>query len=267
VSQNGEAGVVATLVEPGWPEYLVDVGAHDGHSLSNSYPFLQVGWSGVLVEPLPQAFGRLDALYADRPDVSCVQAAIAGSNGEMPLAVGSDGPSPMTSSLRAGTGASATVTVKVKTLTTLLEEQDAPADFSLLLVDAEGVDYEVLAGLDFDRYRPRVIVTEEDPGDAEQHAAKYALLRERGYVLYAVVAGVNSIWVGAERLTRPVLTPDEATGSIDNEVLARRCDELQRSRDELWERLTVIESSRSWKLTKPLRDVGRGLRSLISGGR
>ncbi len=107
MSQNGEAGVVATLVEPGWPQYLVDVGAHDGHSLSNSYPFLQVGWSGVLVEPLPQAFGRLEARYADRPDVSCVQAAIADSNGEMPLAVGDDGPSPMTSSLRAAGDADA----------------------------------------------------------------------------------------------------------------------------------------------------------------
>jgi FkbM family methyltransferase len=267
VSQNGEAGVLATLVEPGWPKYLVDVGAHDGHSLSNSYPFLQTGWSGVLVEPLPQAFGRLEALYAGRTDVSCVQAAIAASNGEMALVVGDDGPSPMTSSLRAGTGAETTVTVKVRTLTSLLDGHDAPADFSLLLVDAEGVDYEVLAGLDFDRYQPRVIVTEEDPGDAEQQAAKYALLRERGYVLYTVVAGVNSIWVGASFLTGPVLSPEQATGSVDNEVLARRCDELQRSRDELWSRLMVIESSRSWRLTKPLRDAGRRLRSLISGGR
>ncbi len=159
------------------------------------------------------------------------------------------------------------MTVKVRTLTSLLEEHDSPADFSLLLVDAEGVDYEVLAGLDFDRYRPRVIVTEEDPGDAEQHAAKYELLRERGYVLYTVVADVNSIWVAAEFLNRAVLSPDQAIGSIDNEVLARRCDELQRSRDELWERLTVIESSRSWRLTKPLRDVGRKLRAALSGGR
>ena len=173
----------------------------------------------------------------------------------------------MTSSLREGTGAETTVTVKVRTLTNLLDEHDAPADFSLLLVDAEGVDYEVLAGLDFDRYRPRVIVTEEDPGDAEQQAAKHALLRERGYVLYTVVADVNSIWVGAEFLTRPVLSPEQATGSIDNEVLARRCDELQRSRDELWARLMVIESSRSWKLTKPLRDAGRKLRALLSAGR
>jgi FkbM family methyltransferase len=269
VSQNGEAGVLATLVGPGWPQYLVDVGAHDGHSLSNSYPFLQVGWSGVLVEPLPQAFERLDERYRDRPDVHCVQAACAGEEGEMPLVVGDDGPSPMRSSLRAGAvpGGETSVTVTVRTLTGLLDELGAPADFSLLLVDAEGVDYEVLAGLDFDRYRPRVIVTEEDPGDAEQQAAKYALLREHGYVLYAVVADVNSIWVGTEFLTRPVLSPEQAIGSVDNEVLARRCDELQRSRDELWARLMVVESSRSWMLTKPLRGVGRRLRALLSGGR
>lgn len=269
MSQNGEAGVVAALVEPGWPQYLVDVGAHDGHSLSNSFGFLQIGWAGVLVEPLPQAYGRLAELYADRPDVRCVQAACAGSEGEMPLVVGDDGPSPMTSTLRAGAGArgQTTVSVKVRTLTSLLDESGAPEDFSVLLVDAEGVDYEVLEGLEFSRYRPRVIVTEEDPVDTEQHDAKYRLLKERGYVLYTVVAAVNSIWVRTEFLPAPLLNPEAAIAGIDNDVLARRCDELQRSRDEIWARLMVIENSRSWRMTRPLREVGRRLRALKSLGR
>src|SRR4051794_6308405 len=102
VSQHGEAGILAALTEADWPRYLVDVGAHDGRSLSNSYPFLQQGWAGMLVEPLPAAFDRLASLYSDRPDVRCVRAACAEWEGEMPLAVGDDAPLAMTSTLRGG---------------------------------------------------------------------------------------------------------------------------------------------------------------------
>src|SRR3954467_14984824 len=102
VSQHGEAGMLAALVEPDWPRYLVDVGAHDGRSLSNSFPFLQLGWGGVLVEPLPSAFAQLESLYRGPPDVRCVHAACGAVEGEGQLAVGDDAPVAMTSSLRGG---------------------------------------------------------------------------------------------------------------------------------------------------------------------
>jgi FkbM family methyltransferase len=253
VSQRGEAGMLAALVEPDWPRYLVDVGAHDGRSLSNSFPFLQLGWSGVLVEPLPAAFSQLAALYRDRPDVTCVQAACAAFDGETALAVGDDAPIAMTSALRPG----GELTVRVRTLTSLLDECGAPADFSLLLVDAEGMDGEVVAGLDFDRWRPRVVVVE---GDVD--------LRPRGYRLYTVVAGTNSIWLRADLApgdgSEPLLTPEEAIRTIPREILERRCAELERSRDEIWRRLMVVESSRSWTLTRPLRELARRARRAVS---
>jgi FkbM family methyltransferase len=253
VSQHGEAGILAALVEADWPRYLVDVGAHDGRSLSNSYPFLQQGWAGVLVEPLPAAFERLESLYRDRPDVRCVQAACASTEGEMPLAVGDDAPLAMTSTLRAG--GERGVTVTVLTLSSLLEECGAPPDFSLLLVDAEGTDREVLSGLDFDRWRPRVVVTEDRATD---------LLSARGYVLYTVVGGVNSIWLRADLAKgegEPLLSPAEAIRTIPREILELRCAELERSRDEIWRRLVFLETSRSWALTRPLRELARRLRA------
>jgi FkbM family methyltransferase len=247
VSQHGEAGMLAALVGDGWPRYLVDVGAHDGRSLSNSFPFLQLGWSGILVEPLPQAFSQLSTLYRDRPDVRCVEAACAAEEGEMALAVGDDAPVAMTSALRPG----GELTVRVRTLTSLLDEYAAPSDFSLLLVDAEGMDREVLAGLDFDRWRPRVVVVE---GDA----------KVPGYRLYTVVAGTNSIWLRADLAptdgSEPLLTPEEAIRTIPRDILERRCAELERSRDEIWRRLMVVESSRSWALTRPLRELARRVR-------
>jgi FkbM family methyltransferase len=251
VSQHGEAGILAGLVGHEWPRYLVDVGAHDGRSLSNSFPFLQLGWSGVLVEPLPEAFSQLSDLYRARADVRCVQAACSDVEGEMPLAVGDDAPVAMTSTLRPGGGGRA-VTVQVRTLSGLLEQCDAPADFSLLLVDAEGMDEKVLAGLDFERWRPRVVVVE---GDVD--------LRLLGYRLYTVVAETNSIWLREDLASgdgEPLLTPAEAIRSIPREILERRCAELERSREEIWRRLMVVESSRSWALTRPLRELARRLR-------
>lgn len=270
VSQHGEASIVAALVEPDWPRYLVDVGAHDGRSLSNSFPFLQLGWAGTLVEPLPQAFERLAELYRDRPDARCVPAACSDWDGEGRLAVGDGGPTTMTSTLHAeGPRPGNSISVPVRTLTSVLEETEAPHDFSLLLVDAERRDHEVLAGLDFGRYRPRVVVTEDG---VARHAEKYALLRDRGYALYTVVAGTNSIWVSSSLVTQglegrpatPLVSPQEAFRTISRPVLERRCAELERSRDEIWQRLMVVETSRSWRLTSPLRRVGRALRSLTS---
>src|SRR4051794_33175526 len=247
VSQHGEAGMLAALVETDWPRYLVDVGAHDGRSLSNSFPFLQLGWGGVLVEPLPEAFAQLASLYAGRADVHCVQAACAESEGDREMSVGSDAPIAMTSSLRAG----GELTVRVRTLTSLLDEYAAPSDFSLLLVDAEGMDREVLAGLDFDRWGPRGGGGGGGGGGA-------------GDRLYTVVAGTNSIWLRADLApadgSAPLLTPEEAIRTIPREILERRCAELERSRDEIWRRLMVVESSRSWALTRPLRELARRMR-------
>jgi FkbM family methyltransferase len=259
VSQHGEAGILAAVVGPDWPRYLVDIGAHDGRSLSNSFPFLRLGWAGLLVEPLPEAFTLLAERYRGRDDVTCVQAACAAPEGEMPLFVGSDGPLPMTSSLLPRGGAS--VTVRTRTLTGLLDEFDVPRDFSLLLVDTEGSDADVLSGLDFARFRPRAIVTEDDATDPAGRAAKYSLLEDRGYVLYTVVAGTNSIWLAAELATHAApLTPEEAMRTVSRGVLERRCAELERSREEIWQRLAVVHASRSWRLTRPLRAIARKLR-------
>ena len=266
VSQHGESGVLATLVEPSWPRYLVDVGAYDGRSLSNSLPFLELGWSGVLVEPLPQAFEQLAARYADRPDVRCVQAACGARPGRLPLAVGDDAPVPMTSSLRRGGGPS--IEVEVETLARLLEREWAPADFSLLLLDTEGMDGDVLEGLDFGSHRPRVVVTENDASDRAAHDAEERLLIDRGYVLYTVVAATNSIWVSADHAPRAAelpLSSDDALARVDSRTLARRCAELERSRDDIWRELSVLQSSRSWRLTKPLRAAGERARALRRG--
>jgi hypothetical protein len=95
------------------------------------------------------------------------------------------------------------VTVKTETLTNILRSQGSPRQLGLLLVDCEGMDYEVLLGLDFSEFRPTLISTEEYEWEPEKHASKYALLIKNDYNLVQKI-GCNTIWVdrGAVRASR-----------------------------------------------------------------
>jgi hypothetical protein len=87
------------------------------------------------------------------------------------------------------------VTVRVETLADLLRAHQWEADFGLLSIDTEGLDLQVLQGLDLTVWRPRVIITEDYYSNEE----KFALLKRRDYVLHSH-AGSNTIWVSRRPL-------------------------------------------------------------------
>jgi hypothetical protein len=89
-----------------------------------------------------------------------------------------------------------TIAVPVKTLTSILLEAGAPGALGILTIDAEGMDYEVLCGLDFDRFQPHVILTEDYPLNIEKHTAKQQLLESHQYRLETTL-GCNSLWLKA----------------------------------------------------------------------
>jgi glycosyltransferase involved in cell wall biosynthesis len=79
--------------------------------------------------------------------------------------------------------------------------QQIPPDFGLLTIDAECMDLEVLQGLDFSRWRPRIIITEDY---MPKFPAKSELLKKNGYQLRTQIAG-NSIWTAGEITPLPAL--------------------------------------------------------------
>lgn len=124
------------------------VGAHNGASLSNSR---------LLIEQFGYA-----AVYADQPTVTYLNLAIADHPGIGTMHVGSDGPNGTMPTLCRDENArldarrtDETVSVPIETLTAILDRQRTPTDITLLLVDAEGTDFEVLSSLDCDKYSPR----------------------------------------------------------------------------------------------------------------
>jgi hypothetical protein len=127
--------------------------------------------------------------------------AISDSKGVQELFIGNDGPEGMLSTLCrdennwfASTRNKESIRVQVDNLTNVLLEYQYPKDFSLLLIDTEGMDYECLLGIDFDLFSPQVIVTETYMWNPEKHAKKEELLCQKGYKHYKNV-GCNTIWV------------------------------------------------------------------------
>ena len=200
-SQHGEASFLRLLVPDSFPRCLVDVGANDGVRHSNSFNFVNSGWEAVLIEPLPTVFPSLLKTYEGRHNATCINTACAEYAGSGFLFYGADGHQGCLSTLCrdnnewfARTRSQDGIVVPVDTLTNILSSCRFEPDFSLLLIDTEGMDYEVLCGLDFSLYHPRIIVTEEYKHHQQKHRAKYSLLRANDYVLLRAI-GCNSVWV------------------------------------------------------------------------
>jgi FkbM family methyltransferase len=61
---------------------LLDIGANDGRTISNSLLFIENGWSGVLVEASPIAFDKLKKEHENNKNVYCLNKCLSDSNGE-----------------------------------------------------------------------------------------------------------------------------------------------------------------------------------------
>jgi len=200
-SQDGEGAVLEKLMAGlACEEWVIDVGANDGVVISNSLPFIERGWRGIMIEPAPAVYKKLIANHGHRKNVTCLQIACCDKAGEADLYIGSDGEEGFMSTLCTLENgwfdfarSSTLVKVQTDTLTNVLKQHHAPARPGLLLVDCEGMDYEVLLGLDFEQFRPAVIVTEEFEIEPEKQVGKYSLLIRANYGLVHKI-GCNTIW-------------------------------------------------------------------------
>lgn len=195
-SQYGQAIILDQLITSDTPPILVDIGAHDGITGSNSRGLLERGWRGVLLEPMPLVYAQLAANTSLLSNVSVLQAACSNADGLASMRFGKDGPfgqmaSLSTDSLIQENLGPASITVPTITLQKLFLRYAVPADFGALLVDTEGLDQMVLQGLDQSPSKPRIIVTEEF---IVTNAAKYRFLEQQNY-RFVGIWGCDSFWV------------------------------------------------------------------------
>jgi len=138
------------------PGRLVDVGAHRGGFLA---PFRDAGWSVLAIEPEPDNRAALLATVGDDPTVTVEPVALSDApinNAPFYTATESTGVATLTPFLESHRE---TARVRVETLTAVLNRHGIET-VDVLKVDAEGWDPRVLLGLDWARWRPRVVMAE-----------------------------------------------------------------------------------------------------------
>jgi len=195
-SQYGQALILQQLITPDTPRILVDIGAHDGISGSNSRALLEQGWRGLLVEPLPAIFAHLRDNSRSLHHVTCVQAACSDRDGTASIYIGKDGGAGQMSSLSRDPEilpnlSKQSVDVPTITLSRLFAKHAIPKDFGVLLIDTEGWDLMVLRGMENAPSQPRIMVTEDF---VSTNPEKYLLLSKLQYRC-AGNWGSDSIWV------------------------------------------------------------------------
>jgi FkbM family methyltransferase len=187
--------------------FFLQVGAMDGKRFDPIYAFVKnYGWTGLLLEPLPDLFEALAANYAGSENVILVNAALTEADGERDMVrvrrrAVMDGSVPVwTEGLGSffpernalgGTGVGPELhaailghaqreRVACLTLRSLAASYGLPR-LDLLQVDAEGSELEILRQVVRCGYRPRVIHLEHWALPARERGELLGLLGEHGY--------------------------------------------------------------------------------------
>jgi FkbM family methyltransferase len=170
---------------PSWSGVFVEAGASDGYRQSNTY-YLErfCGWTGVLVEPIPESYRRC---VRDRPRSRVFNCALVPEGGPSTVKMSYHG---LVSTMADASSEREyppffrdwergyDVTVPGRTLNAVLA--DAGIDrVDFLSLDVEGFELAVLAGLDLDRHKPGFVLVETNGAEAaisERLGAPYEVL-------------------------------------------------------------------------------------------
>jgi FkbM family methyltransferase len=194
-SQDGEDAIIAELCpEPNG--VYVDVGAGDPVSCSNTFQLWRRGWRGLLIEP------RKDAVYdlCARRAGDCVYP-VAASNEDGWNRLRLQG---SVSSMQSDWNIDEQTKsfCKIETLRTILAKFPAIRDAcQLCSIDVEGHERQVLEGIDWETFRPRVFVVEYvvygvQAPQSDISGQWESLLTAQGYRLYGTTS-LNKIYVRA----------------------------------------------------------------------
>lgn len=159
------------------PGIFVDVGAHEPIAGSQSHHLEQAGWSGILVEPLPDFARRLRAHRRAR--VFEVAAGAPEDDGqERPFILAGELSTLAPHTVVAPELHATVGRVLVRTLDSMLAETGIEqVDF--ISIDVEEAQHAVLRGFSIGRFRPRLMLVEDHFLSLDAHR----LLKASGYKL------------------------------------------------------------------------------------
>jgi FkbM family methyltransferase len=152
---------------------FADFGAGDGVTLSNTHALALLGWSGILVEPSPEAYKRLWDLYKKNVLIELFNCAVSTENGKAKFYHSGEhlgkGDISLLSSLkkeeikRWERSGEKFKEIEVETLTVeKLLNQSAFTTIDFISIDCEGMDIEILKQLPLDKLQTKCICIEHN---------------------------------------------------------------------------------------------------------
>jgi FkbM family methyltransferase len=207
--------------------FYVDVGANDPDKSSVTKYFYLAGWRGINIEPIPELVGKLNQ---SRPEDTNKGVAISDRPGALTFYEGlhdASGLSTLSAKIAASHRAKGfeftKIRIPVTTLNAVLDEHaKGKPEITFMNVDVEGFEKQVLSGIDFKRYHPRVIMAESTAPLTEvaTHQAWESILIDNGYI-FAMDDGLNRYYVhGSQESLLPKFI--EADFCVRRDKLAKR---------------------------------------------
>ena len=176
--------------------FFIEIGAFDGLINSNSYILEKKHqWQGICIEPIPTFFKELTT---NRPDCTNIPYAAYNENDlnvEMIEMLGlssitTDADKWLDTITKKGV---AKHKVTTKTLTTILEDNNAPKFIDYLSIDTEGSELKVLQGIDFTKYTFGYITIEHNRIEPRRQQIRQ-LLEQNGYSFIEEIAQVDDVF-------------------------------------------------------------------------
>lgn len=168
--------------------FFVDLGAHDGILLSNTYILeKRYNWSGICIEANPLTY---QSLVANR-DCICVNKCVDHHHGKVTFALNDTNGGIIAEDCDNDSDERSTETVELDALPLieLLREHNAPKNIDYLSVDIEGAEDRALLNFPFDQYTFRCITIERPSAQLRSR------LQQEGYLLIKEIPDLDCFYI------------------------------------------------------------------------
>jgi FkbM family methyltransferase len=191
-AQTGEDRILSFFLHQRTGFYI-DVGCNDPLKYSSTFVFYLKGWSGIAIDANEAI---VDRFQKTRQQDVCIAAAVSDSERDVIFHRSeSDTVSTIDEEVLEQWQDNwkfrpeDQVAVRTQTLTSILQKAlpDQTMDIDFMTIDVEGHEFQVLSGLDFSRYRPKLISVEIHDLRTIFLNRIYLLLVEKGYSLVGYV--------------------------------------------------------------------------------
>lgn len=201
-SQNKEELFITEYFE-GKKGTVLDIGANDGKTFSNSLRLIELGWKAVLVEPSPSCVEKIKDLHKDNPGVAVLQYAIGTETGEAEFHESGKLDDPLLNGADNKSLVSTLVESEKKRWSDEMQWEKFPVSvlnwpdflkligftpehkFDFITIDAEGVDIQILEQMDLTALGTSMICVEYNcNNEMKERMIKHASIHGLNNIVY-----------------------------------------------------------------------------------